>query len=362
MLWPVVKPPQSALYWLDDVHKGFYRSMFAGNVFADCFPQTFRPVLQESAKTREKFQGVYDSYNRLTPQLKLEFNSLFYNQVQWLQYLDNAGHVILQPRAAMANIWGDVKALGAYLYSTTLDLVCYKNSAPNPADSMDSHYAHFKTSNGIICCFCGTEEMMEEREIELADGADVTDEKQWRASYDHYLPKKHYPFLAVDFDNLIPCCQKCNEKAKGELDVLNCDGVRTLAFNPYTDHEPASLIASYEPNNGTFLMRIDIADTRDQRFEKADTWNRTFKVLSRINQRLNRFNASWLAPILNKIPDADTARTKLLDEVTRCRASMKNEREAYFKALCFETVANKSDDDFDSFLETVEQVYGRRRV
>ena len=362
MLWPVVKPPQSALYWLDDVHKSFYRLMFAGNAFSNCFSQAFTPVLQASAKTRGKFLSVYDQYESLTQPLQLEFNALFENQVQWLQYLDSAEHVVMQPSEDLKDIWKGVRTLGTYLYSTTLDLVCYKNSAPNPADSMDSHYAQFKTSNGVVCCFCGTEEMMEEREIEPEDGADVTDEKQWRASYDHYLPKKHYPFLAVDFDNLIPCCQKCNEKAKGELDVLNCDGVRTLAFNPYTDNEPASLIASYEPNNGTFVMRIDIADTADQRFEKADTWNRTFKVLSRINQRLNRFNASWLAPVLNSAQNVAAARGRLNDEISRCRLAMKDEREAYFKVLGFEAVASKSDDDISVYLETVEQFYGRRGI
>lgn len=362
MLWQVLKPAQSALYWLDDVHKGFYRSMFAGNEFADCFPQTFNPVLQASAKTKEKFQRVFDSYEQLPQPSKIRFNALFNNHMQWLLYLDNAGQAVFRPEADLVEIWDDVKSLGGYLYSTTLDLVCYKNATLNPADSMDSHYEQFKNANGLVCCFCGTEEMMEEREIEPEDGAVTEDEKQWRASYDHYLPKKYYPFLAVDFDNLVPCCQKCNEKAKGELDVLHCDDVRTLAFNPFTDIAPVSLAASYEPYNGTMVMRIDIADVDEFQNEKADTWNRTFKVLSRINRRLGSFSASWLAPILNMVPDANTARAKLLDEVNRCRDSMKIEREAYFKALCFETVANKPDDEFDAYLETVEQVYGRRRV
>lgn len=362
MLWSVTKPPQSALYWLDNVHKDFYRLMFAGNAFPNCFPQAFSPVLQASAKTRVKFQTVYDNYHLLSQPLKIEFNNLFNNHMQWLQYLNNAGRAVFFPSAALTGIWDDVKSLGGYLYSTTLDLVCYKNASHNPVDSMDSHYEQFKNDNGVVCCFCGTEEMMEEREIQPEEGATTADEQQWRASYDHYLPKKHYPFLAVDFDNLFPSCQKCNEKAKGEQDVLHSDDVRTLAFNPFTDLEPVSLAASYEPNNGTLVMRIDIADADDFQNQKADTWNRTFKVLSRINKRLNGFNASLLAPMLNRVQDADTARAKLSEEVSRCRASMKHEREAYFKALCFETIASKSDDDFGAYLETVEQVYGRRKV
>lgn len=362
MLWSVIKPRQSALYWLDGVHKNFYRLMFAGNTFPNCFPQSFGPVLQSSAKTREKFQIVYDNYQLLTQPLKSEFERLFNNHMQWLQYLNNAGLPIFSPCAELDDIWVCVKSLGGYLYSTTIGLQCYKNASPNPVDSMNSHYEQFKNNNGVVCCFCGTEEMMEEREVEPEEGATTADEQQWRASYDHYLPKKHYPFLAVDFDNLVPCCQKCNEKAKGEQDVLHSDDVRTLAFNPFTDIVPVTLNASYEPINGTFVMRVDIADTDIFQNEKADTWNRTFKVLSRINKRLNRFNSSWLAPMLNRVQDTDTARAKLTEEINRCRDSMKNEREAYFRALCFETVANKSDDDFSAYLETVEQVYRRRTL
>ncbi|WP_193051156.1 hypothetical protein [Pseudoalteromonas undina] len=362
MLWSVIKPPQNAIYWLDDVHKGFYRSMLAGSIFNNCFPNGFVDVLDRSGKTKELFQDVFDAYQPLTPDLKRELSALFYNQINWVQALGNTNQSVLAPSAGLKNIWELVKKLGGYLYSTTLDLTCFKNASTNPNDCIGSHFEDFKDENGVICCFCGTEEMMEERIIEPEEGALNEDEKQWRASYDHYLPKKLYPFLAVDFNNLIPCCQKCNEKAKGELDILHCDGVRTLAFNPYTDPRPVSLEAKYESYNGTFVMKVEIQDTANQLSEKADTWNRTFSVLPRVNKRLKRFDSSWLGPILNGAINVASAKTRLNDEVLRCNNEKTFEREAYYKSLCFDVIKNKSDAEIESYIEVVNQLYAARRI
>lgn len=362
MLWPVVKPPQSSLYWLDEVHKDFYCLMFRGNLFADCFPGTFNHVLTASAETQKRFLEVFNAYQGLSTDLQEEFERLFLNQIQCLSFMGDTRHVVTFPVEYLTDIWNKSKLLGGYLYNTTLGLPCYKTAAGDRNHGMDEHYASYKELNGLVCCFCGTEEMMEERNVEPEEGAISEDEKQWRASYDHYLPKKHYPFLAVDFNNLVPCCQKCNEKAKGELDVLHCDNVRTLAFNAYTDQVPVSLQASYDNIDGTYKMIVAIEDTRDQLAEKADTWNRTFQVLPRVNKRLNNFNRSWLGPLLNRIVDVQQAKAKLNDEVSRYEQDKKDEREAYFKALCFEAIANKSDVDITSFLEAIDQSYSGRRI
>jgi len=362
MLWPVVKPPQSSLYWLDDVHKGLYRLMFQGNNFDDCFPDAFGNVLTGSAETRKRFSDVFDDYQDLSAPVQQEFKRLFLNQIQCLSFMGDTRHAVIGPAEQLTDIWSKSKLLGGYLYNTTLGLACYKTAAGDLNHGMDEHYASYKELNGSVCCFCGTEEMMEERNVEPEEGAISEDEKQWRASYDHYLPKKHYPFLAVDFNNLVPCCQKCNEKAKGELDVLHCDNVRTLAFDAYTDQIPVSLQASYDNIEGTYKMIIDMEDTGDQLAEKVDTWNRTFQVLPRVNRRLNNFNRSWLGPLLNSVGDVRQAKAALNDEVIRCSQDKKDEREAYFKALCFQVIASKPDSDISSYVDAIRQSYARRRI
>ena len=45
------------------------------------------------------------------------------------------------------------------------------------------------------------------------------------AQFDHFFSKSKYPYLALSFYNLIPCCPSCN-KAKGDQDIL---------VNPYLE-------------------------------------------------------------------------------------------------------------------------------
>ncbi|HIF9109924.1 TPA: hypothetical protein ACX6O4_003396 [Photobacterium damselae] len=97
MLWPVIKPPQSSLYWLDEVHKGFYRLMFQGNNFADCFPITFNNVLTDSAETQKRFSDVYNEYQGLSVDLRQEFERLFLNQIQCLSFMGNTRHAVISP-------------------------------------------------------------------------------------------------------------------------------------------------------------------------------------------------------------------------------------------------------------------------
>lgn len=357
MLWSITKPADPGLYWLDTIHKDFYTRLFNGNVFDDCFVASFIPVLDASGETKTRFQKVFTEFNRLVVGHQEAFKNIYNNHLNYRNYFSNSNIEILRPTEALKPLWKLVKELGGYLYTTTIGLVCYETAAVG-TPSMDEHYECYKNDNNIVCCFCGTEEMMEERLIEPEEGAESDEEKQWRASYDHFLPKKHYPFLAVDFDNLIPCCQKCNEKAKGELDVLEHETVRTLAIFPYHPSE----IVSLEATSTIFLensdMRIDIVETADTLYEKADTWNRTFKVLTRVNKRLKRFNQSWLAPILKGVTDP---RTKLYEEQARCEQSKIFERDAYFKALCFGEIATKTDKELTALLETVDQIYSPRQ-
>lgn len=361
MLWPVTKPVESGLYLLDEIYTNFYTNLFEGNRFDACFSVDFSGVLNASQKTRDLFQSVFDLYRDLDGAHKDSFQEIYDNHSNISQAFSDDQFEVMRHKSEHKEIWNAVKKLSCYLYSTTMGLRSFTDIIGN--DGMNTHFEEFKALNGVVCCFCGTEEMMEEREILPDDDVKDKDEKQWRASYDHYLPKKHYPFLSVDFENLIPCCQKCNEKAKQEIDVLyNQKGERTLAFLPYIDAEGVSLRADYEKQNDTFNMRVDIINTGDQRYKKAQTWNRTFQILPRINQRLKMFNNSWLAPVLCRISKVDEAKLALSDESIRCHNSRKQERDAYFKSLCFYNLSNKSNQEIQAMIEAVNQTYGRRSI
>lgn len=80
-----------------------------------------------------------------------------------------------------------------------------------------------KKLNLKVCPYCGR------NKINVASYEHRRDSKP---PIDHFLPKSKYPFLAVSFSNLIPCCTTCNDMAnKGDFDALEDDNL--MLENPY---------------------------------------------------------------------------------------------------------------------------------
>ncbi|EHH2481605.1 hypothetical protein WOC09_03205 [Vibrio parahaemolyticus] len=373
MLWPVVKPPQSSLYWLDEVHKNFYRLMFREEDIEDCFPAEFQTVLDGSAKTNEYFNSVYREYNQLSVEHKQSFRQIYDQQIGILPIYSDVQIALLKPNVKTPNttehkdLWNACKKLGGYLYSTTLGLRCFSNALDDKFDDvefsdMHEHYQEFKRLNTPICSFCGLSPMTAEVVIEPEDGAELPEEKQRRASYDHYLPKAHYPFLAVDFNNLVPCCDTCNEDFKEEKDALSEEGDRTLSFIPYSQ-EHVRLQASYEKKRGGFYkMRVAILETGCALEEKGKTWDRIFGVLGRVNHLIDEsFTEEWLAPLLADVERVDMAKRKLQREADRLELIKTTRKEVYYKSLSFSYLADSDDGVVEDLLLTIKDIYEPRR-
>ncbi len=77
-------------------------------------------------------------------------------------------------------------------------------------------YAHLKSKT---CPFCG---------MEPFDGPALASEDE-----DHYLARSTYPLAAANFANLAPMGSKCNQRYKGQVDILHLNGNRRKALNPY---------------------------------------------------------------------------------------------------------------------------------
>jgi len=73
----------------------------------------------------------------------------------------------------------------------------------------------------------------------------VDSKKKVRPQFDHFFSKKKYPYLALSFYNLIPCCPTCNY-IKGE---------ERIDYNPYF-HEFGSKYL-FETNHHKFMINND---------------------------------------------------------------------------------------------------------
>lgn len=89
-----------------------------------------------------------------------------------------------------------------------------------------SRYGKLKNYHDLIvdddgtCPFCGNSSM-------------ETKYSNPRNAFDHYLAKQTYPFVSINFKNLVPTCYTCNSLYKRTKDVLFYRGKRYKAFYPF---------------------------------------------------------------------------------------------------------------------------------
>lgn len=120
-----------------------------------------------------------------------------------------------------------LKNLASHLYCATKDLQPIIDACAGV--NINAHFHSFRDVNGNVCKACGMSLLSPIR-------ANIPEEQQWRADYDHQLCKSKYPIFAVHPDNLIPLCDICNQDAKKSKDLFVCQaGNARSSFHPYVD-------------------------------------------------------------------------------------------------------------------------------
>ncbi|NPD86400.1 hypothetical protein HNS38_16630 [Lentimicrobium sp. L6] len=164
-----------------------------------------------------------------------------------------------------------------------------------------SHFSDFrKHPNHItrICPFCGLNG--------LKPSFSPT-----RNSYDHYLPKAQYPFVSVNFENLVPMCHDCNSDEKGTDDTPFNGNVRRIVYYPYCDSfsdEHLDVVLSpkseYKPDGySTFLKDVGV----DYYFtsngiddNRLKSWDSIFRVKGRYIEIVSDYESIWFQDLLSE--------------------------------------------------------------
>lgn len=120
------------------------------------------------------------------------------------------------------------------------------------------------------CHFCGNTSL-------------VTMYSTVRNAFDHYLAKQTYPFVSVNFKNLVPSCSVCNTAYKKAKDVLYYRNIRQSAFYPFTRKHykiqiqvifKASVIYSREIEPKDFDIQCTCVDHQ----QETDNWMRIYNI------------------------------------------------------------------------------------
>lgn len=107
--------------------------------------------------------------------------------------------------------------------------------------------------------------------------------KTVRNAFDHYLAKQTYPFVSVNFKNLVPSCYTCNSLYKKAKDILEVRGKRKKAFYPFTnEHYEIKFQIKFKPSvtyDKTLQPKdFDIKCSCLGHQEEAENWMRVYNI------------------------------------------------------------------------------------
>lgn len=354
MLFPIEYVETNMVY-LNEVLKHFIQKATIMTQYrkASLFPAGFIDVHDDPKNNFDKkFKAVFEQIKKLNTSQKKQLKRMYINHQRTKRLCQDRVSIVdfsTYPEPFKKSL----KALGEYLYSSGLKNARIKQLAiakyGDNNSTLYDHWLAFKEVNGSVCCFCG----IQEYEEQLPD----TSSSKWRPAYDHYLPKEKYPFAAVNFGNLIPCCYQCNSKSKGAFDPCNCkDTGRKKAKYPFSNDIVVGLKFRFVPENVAAKVPW-VVELNDENDEVHQTWNRVYKIKDRVASRLNSNYVTWLRNSCpNCIGPSGIAEKKaiLTEKAVELASSAKQQREYIHQANLMATLAHTQDDLLGSILQTIE--------
>ncbi|MBB1475846.1 hypothetical protein [Shewanella sp. SG41-3] len=226
--------------------------------------------------TRDKFEALHIALQQEPEAIRRQlFVSMRDNQ-DFTDLFQQRKHDLLAfiPQDLMKKL----QALCYHLYTQTKTLDDIIASAGGVR--IDEHFTEFKRINGTVCRACGLEPIAPFR-------ANVADDNQWRADYDHLLCKSKYPIFAVHPRNLFPICRTCNQDAKKTKDMFFCNIARQQrhSFDPYIEgaSQLVELDIELDDISPKVMLKLDSQDPILK--SKLDTWNDVFEIKNLVEGR-----------------------------------------------------------------------------
>lgn len=237
----------------------------------------FKVIYDSYDWLKDKVDEIYELCKNLTAEEKLSIKNAFLvnNEIEKLcngettpKYLDDLPAVVKNK----------MKPLLVDFYETLLE------RAKVPGKKQD-YYQALITANDLKYCPCCGLSYFE------------SEDSRYREAFDHYLPKAHYPFLSVNFRNLVPLCHKCNSDRKGDKNPIEND---KKAFYPFGDRDKHKIQIAIQINKTKDLrdlQRDDLIVTLNGDVGKIETWDWLFDIKERYNDSLRGLSKSLLQRI-----------------------------------------------------------------
>lgn len=158
--------------------------------------------------------------------------------------------------------------------------------------------------------------------------------------FDHYMPKRKFPDLAVHPLNLVPCCTECNQLKGGEWAV----GGGRSTIHPYSDPEPRHrflhLDINQRPSSTSSGMTFRISKPGAMNDEEWEVVRRHFETMKLI-KRYNKASSSEFDELFDCCMSLQTIDTGEISRFVRDRATRLLDEFGYnyWRGVMYETFA-----------------------
>ncbi|MBU0483917.1 MAG: hypothetical protein KKB30_05330 [Proteobacteria bacterium] len=249
----------------------------------------FQPIVSRmKVRMYKPIKGIYDICLTLTkPQLK-KISNAFKSNNSINDLCEGTKEPVLYDEINAINpALG--KLLKEYCYSL-YEYVSRQGTFCKKYKSINKFYSEFVDHNTKgKCPFCGL--------VDLKSNLRTT-----RDAFDHYLPKKDFPFNTVNLQNIAPACHDCNSDCKKEdIPIRDAAGNKRKAFFPYSTDEPdlkikVNIVKLHPTDPRRNDVNIEITSPTTQ--EKVDTWRDLFNIDEKYNDKCCSEDAKyWLQQV-----------------------------------------------------------------
>lgn len=185
------------------------------NVILKDYKSLFGYTLVNRGKTRKKAafteaaENLYDAFKNLQKRQIEALRKAFDKNVQIREICEGQVAPVrfsdlkqLIPNIGNQDFLDDLQTFCEMLYTRCLDLKAFENKFGILKDYYDG-----LVDDDDVCHCCGIEPIL-------------TKYNSKRDAFDHYISKARYPFVSVNFRNLIPICYTCNSTYKNQQDTV----------------------------------------------------------------------------------------------------------------------------------------------
>jgi hypothetical protein len=278
---PINHPISTLHTWLEHLVCQVWCKASSSNICADLQCVEFKKLYYDLDWLKKETDIIFEKCKTLTDIERQNITDAFATN-NHIEQLCN-GTIIPIKLCSLPNVVKvEIKSLLGSFYSRLLDI------KQVPGEKLD-YYNQLIASNKLNTCpVCGL------TSIETPDSQYIED-------YDHFFPKSHYPFSAVNFKNLVPTCDKCNKKHKGIKQPLDHNGKVYFPFEAGRAPIGVSLkLTKIEfDNDKTLIENPSFSFTGDA--DKNKTWNWLYNIDERYSGELKRFSYSWLRTLKKEI-------------------------------------------------------------